>query len=198
MIKSYVRFELLPWRNKSKNIAIFLRLILRLVLLLRYQRRMISDCFAVYRKFIIPLAAEFIYLATSAECAGPINRSTAVKWLKQRTVHLPECCNKLFERYYLYKRRTWIAIIRYKSARSMLDGHWPISQLVIAALSADGLPTCAVADRHSTHGRSIEMQNYSASYAWTSVAPINEAWTIAPPWLQRYVVHRCYIVVSVR
>ena len=33
----------------------------------------------VYTKFINPLAAEFIYLVTSSECAGPINRSTAVK-----------------------------------------------------------------------------------------------------------------------
>ena len=30
----------------------------------------------------IPLAAEFIYLATSAECAGPINWLTAVKELE--------------------------------------------------------------------------------------------------------------------
>ena len=29
----------------------------------------------------IPLAAEFIYLATSAECTGSINRPTTVKWL---------------------------------------------------------------------------------------------------------------------
>ena len=27
------------------------------------------------------MAAEFIYLATSTECAGPINRPTAIKWL---------------------------------------------------------------------------------------------------------------------
>ena len=30
---------------------------------------------------INPLAAEFIYPATSAECAGQINRPTTVKWL---------------------------------------------------------------------------------------------------------------------
>ena len=30
-----------------------------------------------------PMAAEFIYLWTSAECAGPINRPTTFKWLKQ-------------------------------------------------------------------------------------------------------------------
>ena len=30
----------------------------------------------------IPLAAEFIYLATSAECAGPINQYIAVNNLK--------------------------------------------------------------------------------------------------------------------
>ena len=45
------------------------------------RRRHLIDCSAidVSGENINPLAAEFIYLATSAECSGPINPRTAVK-----------------------------------------------------------------------------------------------------------------------
>ena len=35
----------------------------------------------IMQTFINSLAVEFIYLATSGKCAGPINRQTAVKWI---------------------------------------------------------------------------------------------------------------------
>ena len=42
-----------------------------------------------YLTKFIPLAAEFMYLATSAECSGPINRPTTVKGLTVETAWLP-------------------------------------------------------------------------------------------------------------
>ena len=53
---------------------------------------LLTEVFSAYPiiipcQFINPLATEFIYLTTSAKCAGPINRPTIVKGL---TLWTPE------------------------------------------------------------------------------------------------------------
>ena len=51
----------------------------------------------------ISLAAEFIYLATSTECAGPISRPTAIKGLRS---NLLNCFIQIFFHQYFCRRFT--------------------------------------------------------------------------------------------
>ena len=66
------------------NVAVILKVTVVKLLYLWYHIKFYFQIYQAVSAFN-PLAAEFIYQATSAECSGPTNRPTAVKGLNLHT-----------------------------------------------------------------------------------------------------------------